>query len=173
MKTSVQYPATLSWLPAIIREPRRPWLAIILGYLMSIAGSLAIAAAISLLAAEARGPDFGWLSGSGFTAVLILSIITPLFETLILAGITSILLRFVRPTYAILLSSFGWAIAHSLQAPIWGLVIWWPFLIFTTLYVVWKQRSLAWGIFIPYAVHLLQNLLPAIAIGYPGLKAIS
>ena len=163
-----QEPA-LSFLPQIIREPRWPWLAILGGYLLSIVGSLAIAGLISLVVTSAKGPDFGWLKGSGFTAILVLSIITPLLETLILAGTTSLLLRFIPPVYAIIASSLGWALAHSYQAPIWGFVIWWPFLIFTTLYVVWKQRSLAWGIFVPYAVHLLQNLFPAIMIGYPGL----
>ena len=159
----------LAFLPSAIREPRRPWLAILVGYLLSIAGSLAIAWLISLVAAEAQGPDFGWLKGSGLFAILVLSILSPLIETLILAATTGLLLRFVRPVYAILLSSFGWALAHSLQAPIWGLVIWWPFIIFTTLFVVWRRRSLAWGIAMPFIVHLLQNLLPAIMIGFPGV----
>jgi hypothetical protein len=158
----------LSFLPKPLREPRRPWLAIRAGYLLSLIGSLAIAALISLVAPEAKGPDFGWLKGSGFTAILVLSVLSPLIETLILVGTTGLLLRFLRPAHAILLSSLGWAIAHSYQAPIWGLVIWWPFIIFTTLFVVWKQRSLAWGIAMPFIVHLLQNLLPAIMIGYPG-----
>jgi len=159
----------LSFLPKPLLEPRRPWLAILAGYLLSLIGSLAIAALISLVVPEAKGPDFGWLKGSGFTAILVLSILSPLLETLILVGTTGLLLRFVRPAYAILLSSLGWAIAHSYQAPIWGLVIWWPFIIFTTLFVVWKQRSLVWGIAMPFVVHMLQNLLPAIMIGYPGV----
>ena len=163
----------LSWLPAILRRPQRPWLVIPTAYLLSIVGSLAIAALIGLVLTATKGPDFSWLRGSGFTAVFVLSIATPVVETLLLAGTTSILLHFVRPSHAILLSSLGWAVAHSYQAPVWGLVIWWPFLIFTTLYVVWKQRSLMWGLLMPYAVHLLQNLLPAIALGYPGLVPLS
>ena len=159
----------LAFLPALIREPRRAYFVIPVAYLLSITGSLLIAAVVSLLAADAASPDFAWLAGSGFTAIFVLAIATPLLETLILAATTSILLRFVRPGHAILLSSFGWALAHSLQAPIWGLVIFWPFIIFTTLYVVWKRRSLAWGLFMPYIVHLLQNLIPAIGIGYPDL----
>jgi hypothetical protein len=162
-------PPALPFLPTILRQPRRPLLAIAVSYLLSIGGSLLIAAIVSLLAANAASPDFSWLAGSGFTALFVLAIATPLLETLILAATTSILLRFVRPAHAILLSSFGWALAHSYQAPVWGLVIWWPFIIFTTLYVVWKRRSLAWGLFMPYAVHLLQNLIPAIGIGYPQL----
>ena len=139
----------LSFLPVLIREPRRPVLTVVGGYLLSISGSLLIATIISLLFANTKAPDFAWLEGSGFFAIFILSLLTPLLETLILAATTSILLRIVSPLYAILLSSIGWALAHSYQAPAWGLVIAWPFIIFTTLYIVWKQRSLAWGIAMP------------------------
>jgi hypothetical protein len=160
---------SLSFLPTLFREPRRPWLVLPIAYLLTISGSLLIASLIGLLIENAEQPDFKFLAGSGFTAVFVLAIATPLLETLILAATTSILLKFVKPSLAILLSSAGWAVAHSLQAPIWGLVIFWPFIIFTTLYVVWKKRSLAWGLFMPYAAHFLQNLLPSIGIGYPHL----
>jgi hypothetical protein len=159
----------LSFLPPLIREPRRPLLVLLVAWLASIAGSLLIASIIKLVAAEAEAPNFDWLIGKGFFAIFILSLATPLLETLILAATTGLLLRFVSPLYAILLSSFGWALAHSYQTPVWGLVICWPFIIFTTLFIVWKQRSLAWGIVMPWLAHALQNLFPAIAIGYPGL----
>jgi hypothetical protein len=159
----------LQFLPAAIREPRRPIVTILIAWLLSIGGSLLIASLISLAVTNAEAPDFNWLTGKGFLSVFVLSIFTPLLETLILAAITSVLLRFLKPQHAILASSLGWALAHSFQAPIWGLVIFWPFIIFTTLYVVWKRRSLWWGILMPWVVHALQNLFPAIAIGYPGL----
>ena len=65
-------------------------------------------------------------------------------------------------TAAVLVSAVGWGIAHSLAAPAWGLVIWWPFLIFSTLYVTWRQHSLIAGLAMPAAVHGLQNILPAL-----------
>jgi hypothetical protein len=98
-----------------------------------------------------------------------LAVATPLVETLILAATSSLLLRFLRAEYAIILSSLGWGIAHSYQAPIWGLVIFWPFLIFTTLYVVWKQRSVMAGILMAWAAHFLHNLLSSVAIAFPGV----
>ena len=159
----------LSFLPALVREPRRPLLTILVCWLMAIGGALLIAAIVRTIVTDAESPDFSWLIGKGFITVFVLAIATPLIETLILAGTTSILLRFVKPQYAILISSLGWALAHSNNTRVWGLVIFWPFIIFTTLYVVWKQRSLVWGIAMPWAVHGMQNLFPAIAIGYPGL----
>ena len=81
-----------------------------------------------------------------------------------MAGVLEVLLRLMRPVYAIVLSSVGWGIAHSLQAPAWGLVIWWPFLIFSTLYVTWRQRSVWAAIGIVFCVHALQNLGPALLL---------
>jgi hypothetical protein len=68
----------------------------------------------------------------------------------------------------VLFSSAGWGIAHSLAAPIWGLVIWWPFLVFSTLFVVWRSRSLVAAFAVPAAVHALQNLGPAIVVASGG-----
>ena len=45
-----------------------------------------------------------------------------------------------------------------------GGVIWWPFLIFSALYVVWRKRSVAWALAIPMAVHALNNLIPALLL---------
>jgi hypothetical protein len=88
----------------------------------------------------------------------------PVVETLIMGAVLLFLLLFLSPTAAIILSAIGWGIAHSLVAPMWGLVIWWPFLIFSTLFVAWRSRSLALAFAIPALVHALQNLVPAILI---------
>jgi hypothetical protein len=55
-------------------------------------------------------------------------------------------------------------VAHSLAAPAWGLVIWWPFLIFSTLFVVWRQRGFLAGVGVAAAAHALQNLAPALLL---------
>ena len=136
--------------------------------LLSFAGAAAIAALLDAILPKLEQPDFSMFFGKGFVTVFALAVATPLIETLILAVTCSIMLRFVRPELAILLSSLGWAVAHSYKAPVWGLVIFWPFIIFSTLYVVWKQRSLTAGITMPFAAHFLHNLYPSIAIGFPG-----
>lgn len=159
----------LRFLPGIIREPRRQLLAVVVAWLLAFVGSLLIAAILAKIVPDARQPDFSAFIGKGMFTVTVVAILSPLVETLILAGTTAVLLKFVKPANAIVISSFGWAIAHSLQAPIWGLVIFWPFVIFSTLFVVWKQRSLLWAIAMPFAAHFLQNIIPAVSIGYPGL----
>ena len=151
----------LRFLPYPLREPRRAWLAIIIGWLLSLAGSLALAAATQSAAPGLATPEFpigGWL------AVFLLVVFAPLIETLIMAGFLSLLLRFMPPTAAIVASAAGWGVAHSMQALGWGLVIWWPFLIFSTLYVVWRQRSAWAGIGVAASAHALQNLGPALVV---------
>ena len=63
-------------------------------------------------------------------------------------------------------SAVGWGIAHALAAPAWGLVIWWPFLIFSTVFVVWRERGFWAGVGMASAVHGLNNLIPALAISF-------
>ena len=101
---------------------------------------------------------------SGPATVVLLVIVSPLIETLIMAAILELLLRFLPPVAAIVLSAIGWGIAHSMVAPAWGLVIWWPFLIFSTLYVTWSKRSIWMAVAIVFAVHALQNLGPALLL---------
>ena len=158
----------LKFLPAPLREPRRAWLVLPLSLVLTLAGAAVIALVLAAVMPRLDQPDFSMFIGKGLLAVVALAVATPLVETLILAVTCSALLRFVRPELAILISSLGWAIAHSYQAPVWGLVIFWPFMIFSTLYVVWKQRSLMLGILMPFAAHFLHNLYPSISIGFPG-----
>ena len=87
-------------------------------------------------------------------------------ETLILAAFITLLRLVFSPTASVFLSAIGWGIAHSTQASAWGLVVWWPFLIMSMLYVVWRQRSFWNAIAVPAAVHMLQNAGPAYQIAY-------
>ena len=79
-----------------------------------------------------------------------------------------ILVRIAGPTVAVLISAIGWGAAHSAVTPMWGLVIWWPFLIFSTLFVAWRQRSLTLAFLIATLAHALQNLLPALLVAFAG-----
>jgi hypothetical protein len=153
----------LRFLPAVVREPRRPLLAILVAWLLSIGGSLALAALSQAVAPGMEAPEFPM---KGPVVLFLLVIFAPLLETLIMAGFLSLLLRFLSPTAAIVTSAAGWAIAHSLQAVGWGLVIWWPFLIFSTLYVVWRQRGFWAGVGMAAATHALQNLGPGLMVAF-------
>lgn len=153
----------LRFLPETLREPRRAGLAILIGVALTVSGSLALSWIASQLAPGLTKPDFPM---RGATAFVLLVLFAPVVETLIMAAILSIMARFMSATTAVLSSALLWGIAHSLQAAVWGLVIWWPFLIFSTLFMVWRQHSLFVGLAMAATCHALQNLVPAIVIAY-------
>ena len=96
--------------------------------------------------------------------LFLLVVFAPVVETLIMGSVLLILERLFGFVHAVFLSALGWGIAHSLQAAAWGLVIWWPFLIFSTVFLVWKRRSLLAAFAVPMLVHGLQNLGPALLL---------
>ena len=149
--------------PAALREPRRAWLAILTGWALSIAGSIVLAAISRTIAPTLPAPEFEM---KGPMALFLLVVFAPVVETLIMAGLLSLLLRFLPPATSILLSALAWGIAHSSMALGWGLVIWWPFLIFSTLYVVWRQRGFWAAVGIASTTHALQNLPPGLVVAF-------
>jgi membrane protease YdiL (CAAX protease family) len=156
----------LRFLPRAIRTSEQPLRAIAIGWLTAFPASILFALLGSLLIPQAQPPEF---NASGALAMFLLVIFSPAIETLIMGGVLVVLLRLFSPTVAILVSAVGWGVAHSTAAPVWGLVIWWPFLVFSTLFVTWRERSLWLAFGIPMCVHALQNLIPAtlIAFGVP------
>lgn len=102
----------------------------------------------------------------GTMVFFLLVLFAPLVETLIMGGVLSLLLRVTTPAIAIVLSAIGWGVAHSSEALGWGLVIWWPFLIFSTLFVVWRQRGFWVAVGIVTATHALQNVGPAYMVAF-------
>ena len=123
--------------PALL-EPSRPGRAILIGWAVTTIPALLLGLLVSVLLPQSEGPEF---KVDGLRTVMALVLFAPLIETLIMAAVLEILLfapwpKFaLPPKYAVIASSLGWGIAHSRAAPVWGLSIWWPFLIFSTLYV--------------------------------------
>ena len=155
----------LSLFPKPLREPRRAWLAILLGWLFCIVPSAALAYLVEAFAPHLAMPEFPI---RGHVAFVALAILSPIVETLILAAFISLFRLVFSPTVSVFLSAIGWGIAHSTQASAWGLVVWWPFLIMSMLYVVWRQRGFSAAIMVPATVHMLQNAVPAYQIAYPA-----
>ena len=153
----------LHFLPAAIRTARHPLRAIGIAWLTAFPVSIAFATLGSFLVPHANQPEFGVNGGLAMFALVVFS---PVVETLIMGAVLLLLLRLISPTAAILASAIGWGVAHSSVAPIWGLVIWWPFLIFSTLFVTWRKRSLALAFTLPMCTHALQNLIPAALVAY-------
>ena len=157
----------LKFLPEPIRIASNPLRAIGVGWLTAFPVSMVFAAIGAFLLPQAQQPEF---HVSGLAAISALVIFSPVVETLIMGAVLLILLKLMPPWLAILASAAGWGIAHSSVAPIWGLVIWWPFLVFSTLFVTWRDRSLTLAFLIPMCVHALQNLLPAILVAYGAAR---
>ena len=151
----------LSWFPKPLLEPRNVYASVGVGWLMTFPLSIALAGFIHFVAPDAKSPEF---PVSGPLAIVLLVVISPLIETLLMAGAHSLLVRFMAPRWAVLASAAGWGAAHSLAAPAWGLIIWWPFLIFSTQFVTWRQKSLGLALVVPMITHALQNLPSAILI---------
>ncbi len=153
-------------IPDFLVEPRSPLKAIALGWPTAALPALLLAMIAGALIGVENHPNFGPVDGR---TLLALVVVAPFLETLIMAVALEVLIfllaRLRKPEWlAIPLSALGWAIAHSVKAPAWGLVIWWPFLIFSALYVAWRRRSYAWSLAIPMAVHALNNLVPALLL---------
>jgi hypothetical protein len=151
----------LSFLPRPLREPRNAVLAIVTAWACAFFPSIALSWLTAELIPQVGRPEF---NVSGGAALFLLVLFAPVTETLIMAALLVVLLRFVRQPVAILISAAAWGVAHSLAAPAWGLVIWWPFLIFSTLFVVWRQRGFFAGVGVAAAAHALHNLGPAILL---------
>ena len=153
----------LRFLPRALRVPRRPVTAVAVGWLTAFPVSMALALVSALLLPQATRPEF---QVDGTAAVLALVVFAPVAETLIMGAVLLVLLLFLPASVAVIVSAAGWGIAHSIVAPVWGLVIWWPFLVFSTLFVAWRRRSIFLAFLLPACVHALQNLVPALLLAY-------
>lgn len=161
LRSRADWPRPFRFLPKPVFEPRRPAVAIPVAWLTTFIPSIILGALVTTLLSGLEQPKLPLDTGM---ALFMVAVFAPVVETLIMAGVLTLLLRFLPPPAAVLASSIGWGIAHSLAAPAWGLVIWWPFLIFSILYVTWRQRSLLAALAIPATVHGLQNLVPALLV---------
>ncbi len=155
------FPVEGSRFPAVL-EARRPVRAILVGWALTTIPALMLSVLVATLLPQAGAPAFGTVNFDLFVRIVLMA---PFIETLIMAAAIELLLLIrVPPALAIAISSVGWGIAHSLIAVTWGLVIWWPFLIFSTLYAVWRGQGWVLAIAIVFAVHALNNLGPALIL---------
>lgn len=91
--------------------------------------------------------------------------VAPLLETIGLAVIIWILQRVVpRPAWVPLVAALVCATLHSLAKPLWGLEVFWAFLIFSLCYVTWARKSVWSALGLTALLHALHNLTPAIAV---------
>lgn len=160
----------LALLPARLFRDRSPLPYVLLAWALSLAGSLALGAVLAAIAPDVETPD---LAGAPAWAILLgIVILSPLLETLIMGSVLLVLMRLLKPWQAVLASAALWGVGHSLMTPTWGLVIWWPFTLFSLAFVTWRARGFWRAVAVVSAIHMLQNLLPALAIVFPEAIAL-
>lgn len=149
-------PSALRLLPAFLFDDRQPaWRYVLLAWPLCFLPTLLLGWLARRLLPGTAVPDLG---GNAVVAWIGVVLISPVVETLLLAGLVSLLNRLFGTTAAILLSAALWGAAHSLMAPAWGLVVWWPFLLFATAFLTWRRQGDGRAITVVTAMHVLQNL---------------
>jgi hypothetical protein len=130
--------------------------------LISLIPSLAIAGilAFSGVITEESGPQF---EGPVVVLLISMTIVAPVIETLLMGPVLWVL-SFItkRKLLLALLSAIVWAVLHSFAAPVWGLVIFWPWFVFSCSYLAWREKGWWRAVFVTIGVHVFQNTLPAI-----------
>ena len=151
-----QRPFYLRFLPDFLFRQDEPAFAYILkGWALALLPSVALSGLVGLVAApSAEVPD---IPVQGSTSLLLLIVVGPLLETLILLPMVLGLTRLFGAGPAVVLCAILWAVGHSLAAPIWGLVVWWPFLLFSIALLTWRERGMLRAIAVVTTIHGLQN----------------
>lgn len=94
---------------------------------------------------------------------------TPILETVVLVVIMRLIELTRAHKYAnILISSAIAAGVHSLISPVWGLIVFVPFVIFSATYIIWRNQETSQGFKMCCAVHALHNLAPGLVSIYAG-----
>jgi hypothetical protein len=160
-------PLHLRLLPAFIADTQQPKVLYVLkGWLLTLLPSLVLAALVGIvftaLFGEPKEPEFPKVGAP--LLIFLLVVFAPVLETLVMVPPLLILNRLFGPAPAAALSALGWAIAHSMKAPIWGFVIWWPFFVFSAIILAWRRKGLMTGMLIVMAIHGMQNAVPALML---------
>jgi hypothetical protein len=133
--------------------------------LISLLPSIAIGMVLAATGVvnEKTGPSFE--GGPWLLVLASVWFIGPALETLLMSLILWVLSFFTRRMVLLaVMSALIWAVLHSLAAPVWGLVIFWPFFIFSCSYLAWRQKAWWRAVWVTCCVHMFQNFIPGIVI---------
>lgn len=129
--------------------------------LVSLAGSIALAASADAIARAAGIAEpaegvpewsIGWVDLAG------LVLFAPLVETLLLSALLWALARFIAsPVRIAAASALIWGGLHGAVAPMWFFGTVWPFFVFSYAYLAWRPRSYRHAFFVAALPHAIQN----------------
>ena len=92
-------------------------------------------------------------------------VVSPLVETLFMAGILATIGIISRNLWLrAALSALIWAVLHSVVASLWGVVVLWPFFVFSCCYLAWRERSRRHAIGVTCLIHMSHNALPSLLV---------
>ena len=160
-------PRWLAFLPDFLFElDRWPERYIAKAWLVMLVPMLPLSAAVNLLVRPEKHPEFRIDS---IPTLLIFFVAGPLLETLIQAVMLAGLTRLMSAAAAAATCAVLWGLLHSTAVPTWGLVVWWPFLILSIVYLTWRQVGLVKAIGMTFALHAVHDgiiLLVIVLLGY-------
>jgi membrane protease YdiL (CAAX protease family) len=154
-----RWPAYLTWLPRFLFDTDTvPERYIGKAWLVALLPSIVLSIVVNLAVPEASHPN---LHVDGPTAILLMVVVGPILETLVMIPPLFGLARLFGPGPAAVGSALLWGVLHSLSAPIWGLIVWWPFLILSIAFLTWRRAGFGLAFVVVFAIHALQNGLGA------------
>jgi membrane protease YdiL (CAAX protease family) len=155
VSTLPERPTYLRFLPEFLFRQDEGKVAYVLkAWLLALLPSFVLSGLVNVVLKPTSGPD---IPTEGSLPLLLLIVAGPLVETLIMILMILGLRRLFGAGPAVVLSALLWGIGHSLASPIWGLVVWWPFLIFSIAFLTWRERGMGTAILMVTAIHGLQN----------------
>lgn len=150
-----RWPDYLTWLPRFLFDTDKvPERYIGKAWLVALLPSMALSALVSQVAPQGSHPS---IHIYGLVSVLLIVVVSPILETLLMIPPLLGLNRLFGPGIAVVASALLWGAAHSLSAPAWGLVVWWPFLVLSIALLTWRRAGLGRAILVVFAIHALQN----------------
>ena len=156
-------PRAFASLPRFLFDAQTPrWRYVLLAWPVVALPALVLAWLMSWLAPGLAGPKLD--GGPDWLLILGVVVISPLLETLLMIGPVALIAGRFGPVTAVVGSAALWGVAHSLLAARWGLVVWWPFLIFSIAYLTWRGRGRWRAVALVTAIHMLQNAAPVVAL---------
>jgi hypothetical protein len=130
-----------------------------------VAGLVVASGAFSEVGPRFEKPQFGSPIPVAVMTFLLLVVFSPVVETLLMSFGIGLMSLFTKGKVSLaILSAILWALVHSLASPGWGLIVCWPFFVFSCAYLAWRPQSWFRGVWVALSIHALQNLLPGLLV---------
>ena len=129
---------------------------------LALLADLPVTVAVGFLLNALTGTNWPEFPAESLPRILVaMCVVAPIVETFGLAIVIGVLRRLMKRTeYVPLVAALICAGLHSLAKPLWGIEIFWAFLVFSLCYVTWAKKSIWPALGLTALLHALHNLLP-------------